>query len=435
MNAEYTRIDFVLLCTNQSNVSVPQMVELLLERLKTSSWIVTFKALITIHHLMNSGNERFEACIASYSQRFQLGQFWDRSSLTGFEMSTHIRKYAAYLDGKREAYRINGFDLCRIKRGREDGGTLARMPFEKLSKVTPIIQTQIDAITGFTLTSVEIMNSIVCAACYLMFKDIIRLYACYNDAMTTVLECFFDLRKPQCKEALEMYRGFILRSDSVTNFLKTAENFGTQRNEIPDLKKAPESLLATLETYCASLEGTSGPRESQHQRVVPSELVTKPITGINVDEQIKAIEDEAKAISLFEQEHQKRKSPQMQSIVKNDSDLGHHEDLLDLDFEIPSTMKTQEHKDSESTVEDLFATLEKNPSPSALQPTFIQSNNPFVSQEATDPMIGLHGAAGKNPFKSNEDQSIALGDLEAFVRTSASQFSKSTQPSKHTQGH
>jgi len=39
------------------NVSIPQLADLLIERTQNSSWVVSFKSLITIHHLMCFGNE------------------------------------------------------------------------------------------------------------------------------------------------------------------------------------------------------------------------------------------------------------------------------------------------------------------------------------------------------------------------------------------
>jgi len=39
------------------NVSIPEVADLLIERSQNSSWVVSFKSLITIHHLMSHGNE------------------------------------------------------------------------------------------------------------------------------------------------------------------------------------------------------------------------------------------------------------------------------------------------------------------------------------------------------------------------------------------
>lgn len=44
-------------CTNEPNVSIPQLANLLIERSQNTNWVVVFKALITVHHLMCYGNE------------------------------------------------------------------------------------------------------------------------------------------------------------------------------------------------------------------------------------------------------------------------------------------------------------------------------------------------------------------------------------------
>ncbi|KAI9546239.1 hypothetical protein NQZ68_028655 [Dissostichus eleginoides] len=44
-------------CTNEMNVSIPQLADTLFERTANSSWVVVFKALIATHHLMMYGNE------------------------------------------------------------------------------------------------------------------------------------------------------------------------------------------------------------------------------------------------------------------------------------------------------------------------------------------------------------------------------------------
>ena len=38
-------------------MSVPEMANHLIERTQSSNWVVVFKALITVHNLMNYGNE------------------------------------------------------------------------------------------------------------------------------------------------------------------------------------------------------------------------------------------------------------------------------------------------------------------------------------------------------------------------------------------
>ena len=64
-------ISDLLQCTNEPNVSVPQMANLLIERTQNTNWVVVFKSLVTIHNLMNYGNEvsvldNYEFCVHSF---------------------------------------------------------------------------------------------------------------------------------------------------------------------------------------------------------------------------------------------------------------------------------------------------------------------------------------------------------------------------------
>lgn len=47
----------LLQCTHEANVSVPQMADLLIQRAQINNWVVVFKSLITVHNIMNYGNE------------------------------------------------------------------------------------------------------------------------------------------------------------------------------------------------------------------------------------------------------------------------------------------------------------------------------------------------------------------------------------------
>lgn len=57
MGPKRKHLDYLLHCTNEQNVSIPSMANLLIERTQNTNWIVVFKALVTVHNLMNYGNE------------------------------------------------------------------------------------------------------------------------------------------------------------------------------------------------------------------------------------------------------------------------------------------------------------------------------------------------------------------------------------------
>ncbi|KAF3841055.1 hypothetical protein F7725_006917 [Dissostichus mawsoni] len=182
----------------------------------SNSWIVVFKALITTHHLMMYGNERLMQYLASRNTLFNLNNFLDKAALQGYNMSTFIRRYSRYLNEKAMSYRLAAVDFTKMKRGAE--GVMRTMNTEKLIKTLPIIQNQLDALLDFQLT-----NGVINTAFMLLFKDSIRLFAAYNEGVINMLEKYFDMKKNQCKEALEIYKTFLNRMTKLSEFLKVAE--------------------------------------------------------------------------------------------------------------------------------------------------------------------------------------------------------------------
>ena len=59
------------------------MADLLIERTQQGSWVVVFKSLVSIHNLMNYGNERFTQYLASNNCSFNLSGFVDKGGVQG----------------------------------------------------------------------------------------------------------------------------------------------------------------------------------------------------------------------------------------------------------------------------------------------------------------------------------------------------------------
>ncbi|XP_059689744.1 clathrin coat assembly protein AP180 isoform X23 [Gavia stellata] len=253
MGPKKKHLDYLIQATNETNVNIPQMADTLFERATNSSWVVVFKALVTTHHLMVHGNERFIQYLASRNTLFNLSNFLDKSGSHGYDMSTFIRRYSRYLNEKAFSYRQMAFDFARVKKGAD--GVMRTMAPEKLLKSMPILQEQIDALLEFDVHPNELTNGVINAAFMLLFKDLIKLFACYNDGVINLLEKFFEMKKGQCKDALEIYKRFLTRMTRVSEFLKVAEQVGIDKGDIPDLTQAPSSLMETLEQHLNSLEG------------------------------------------------------------------------------------------------------------------------------------------------------------------------------------
>ncbi|NXH08517.1 PICAL protein, partial [Loxia leucoptera] len=297
-------------CTNEMNVNIPQLADSLFERTTNSSWVVVFKSLITTHHLMVYGNERFIQYLASRNTLFNLSNFLDKSGLQGYDMSTFIRRYSRYLNEKAVSYRQVAFDFTKVKRGAD--GVMRTMSTEKLLKTVPIIQNQMDALLDFNVNSNELTNGVINAAFMLLFKDAIRLFAAYNEGIINLLEKYFDMKKNQCKEGLDIYKKFLTRMTRISEFLKVAEQVGIDRGDIPDLSQAPSSLLDALEQHLASLEGkkikdsTAASRATTLSNAVSS-LASTGLSLTKVDEREKqaALEEEQALLKALKEQRLK----------------------------------------------------------------------------------------------------------------------------------
>ncbi|XP_049304800.1 phosphatidylinositol-binding clathrin assembly protein LAP isoform X11 [Bactrocera dorsalis] len=257
-------LDYLVHCTNEPNVSIPHLANLLIERSQNTNWVVVYKALITTHHLMAYGNERFMQYLASSNSTFNLSNFLDKGGVQdglsapggrmGYDMSPFIRRYAKYLNEKSLSYRAMAFDFCKVKRGKDEG-SLRTMNADKLLKTLPVLQAQLDALLEFDCQANDLSNGVINMSFMLLFRDLIRLFACYNDGIINLLEKYFDMNKKHARDALDLYKKFLVRMDRVGEFLKVAENVGIDKGDIPDLTKAPSSLLDALEQHLATLEG------------------------------------------------------------------------------------------------------------------------------------------------------------------------------------
>ncbi|XP_057176469.1 phosphatidylinositol binding clathrin assembly protein a isoform X6 [Triplophysa rosa] len=310
MGPKKKHLDYLIQCTNEMNVNIPQLADTLFERTTNTSWVVLFKTLITTHHIMVYGNERFVQYLASRNTLFNLSNFLDKSGLQGYDMSTFIRRYSRYLNEKAVSYRQVAFDFTKVKRGAV--GVMRTMNTEKLLKTIPIIQNQMDALLDFNVNANELTNGVINAAFMLLFKDAIRLFAAYNEGIINLLEKYFDMKKVQCKEGLDIYKKFLTRMTRISEFLKVAEQVGIDRGDIPDLSQAPSSLLDALEQHLASLEGkkvkdsTAASRASTLSNAVSS-LANTGISFTKVDEREKqaALEEEQSRLKALKEQRLK----------------------------------------------------------------------------------------------------------------------------------
>lgn len=236
---------------------------------------------------MSQGNERFIQYLATSNHSFELNDFLDRTTPLGYNMSDFVRRYAKYINDKTISYRTLALDVCKIRSGNDNA--LRTMNMDNLSKTLPIVRQQFDSLLDFGAEPKDLNNGIIMAAFRLLYKDLVRLYVAYQEAIINLLERYFKLSRRKTREALEMYKDYLARMDRVAGFLRVVESVGLDKSEMPDLTNSPASILKVLEEHLAGLEakkrgtGAATPASPEHEQVaedVPSNKENEPTAEV-----------------------------------------------------------------------------------------------------------------------------------------------------------
>ena len=422
MGPKKKHLAYLQALTNEQNISIPDLADALVERSKQQKWVVVFKSLITTHHLMCYGNERFIQHLASRNSLYSLSGFIDKAGVQGYDMSMYIRKYAQYLNEKAVAYRTVAYDFTRIKRGKD--GILRSLDSEKLIKVLPILQKQIDSLLDFDAQPNDLINGVINASFLLLFKDLIRLFACYNDGIINLLEKYFTMKKNHCKEALDLYKKFLTRMNRVSEMLRVAEQVGIDKGDIPDLTKAPNSLLDALEQHLAQLEGKKTEGSSTTSANISTfTSMSSTLNKMDASAQKLALDEEKSKLEAFKKQHDEELQKQdhtkeavaikqppaqtQQTPATTASTQSASSDLLQIFGEATTTANTASAGFGEN-----FNAFPQSGFQAASQPAPIYSNVP--QQQA---------AAQPAPIYSNvpQQQAFGFGAQQPFAASAAQQ--------------
>lgn len=269
----------------------------------------------------------------------------------------------------------------------------------------------------------------------LLYRDLIRLFACFNDGIINLLEKFFGFKgKRECRDALELYKKFLIRMDRVGDFLKTAEAVGIDKGEIPDLTRAPSSLLEALEAHCLQLEGKDPLAASAEVKALSSRIGTLPSSlPLTKEEQYKkALEEEAEVLSKFEKQkratsgsvplsssnnssfliHTKSSPSSSISVVPGavappvPRSLGQSDDSDFNAFLMGDPIETTSTGESKKKVaEDILALFEQNTASINANPAYFQQpsnqlmNNPYLQYHPlTGAAVSTSAVQSSNPF-------------------------------------
>ena len=260
-------LNYLVNMTNEPNVPIPKLVKHLMRRSRNPEWSIAFKTIITIHHLMDYGNERFIQNLASspinHRSFESLCSFVDSNSTIGYNMSIFLRRYSRYINFKVKTYLSTGINFCRTTKQQTTGSSgenlvqleLKNMPLDRLLTIIGLLQQQFDTLLAFDASASNLCNGIINAAFSMLYKDFVKLYLAYQSAIIRLLELYFKVQQLKlAREMLEAYKKFLVRMNKVNDFVHVTDAVGMDKRDMPNISLAPEFSLKLLERHLESLE-------------------------------------------------------------------------------------------------------------------------------------------------------------------------------------
>lgn len=258
-------MNYLVNVTYEPNVSIPTIVKNLMRRARDGpDWSIVFKSLVTIHHLMTYGNEKFIQNLASSSENCRLfknylSSFNDTSSVLAYDMSISLRRYAQYLSLRIRSYKSLGKDFCRAeKQTATKKVTLtddAIISYDKLILTLPIVQELFDLLIAFDVNMKDLNNGIINMAFAMLYKDFVKLYIVYQSLIIKLLDKYFVTRQlKQVELMLKNYRKFLVRMEKVSDFMRIVDMVGLDKSDMPNLSRSPSLPLKLLENYQSDLQ-------------------------------------------------------------------------------------------------------------------------------------------------------------------------------------
>merc|ERR1712131_230623 len=252
------------------------------------------------------------------------------------------------------------------------------MSNDNLLKTLHLVQSQIDALLEFSPNTNELTNGVINACFGLLFKDLIRLFGYYNDGIIYLLQKFFEMKKQQCKDGLEIYKKYLVRMEKIQSFLKVAENVGIDKGDMPDLTSAPSSLLDALQDHLNSLEGKRSGTVS-------------PTTPVSQNEAERVIAEEKRRLEEFARQRGTTNGAPAVSTPSPSKPAS--ADLLDLDMSGTNTLNN---------------IMAMHTAKQQVQQQQIQQPQPF-QQPFGQPSFGMSNPGMANPFGVAQPQQQPMG--------------------------
>ncbi|XP_008786734.2 clathrin coat assembly protein AP180 [Phoenix dactylifera] len=249
----------VLLLTKSSPLAAAACVQALSRRLaRTSTWVVALKSLILAFRALRDAGPDFSREALSVAPRHRrlldLSTFCDDSS---WDFTAFVRTYALYLDARLDSALLG--KLGNLQRRR--GASANRIAGMKLPLILDRIghwQRLLDRAVATRPTGPARTNRLVQISLYAVVRESFDLYRDISDALSLLLDNFFHLEYPACRETFRACTKASKQFEELDSFYSICKKVGIGRlSEYPSVHMISKPLLKTLEEFLKDHENSS----------------------------------------------------------------------------------------------------------------------------------------------------------------------------------
>ena len=291
-------IDVLLQRINTKDVNLDEISVPLVDKLNSHNWATAYKAIITLHFLIQNGNERFLQNICAKKPNFLSTQRFSHGDHAAIRF---LQNHSNYLATKLTVYNNAGFDYCRVRRGAN--GFLRTINTSRVFEHLTYLRRVIESIVLFNPKENDLRTSLVLTSFSKVFKDLTSLYQFFNEGIMILIECFFELDLQKAKRAFELYKYCLSVSGVIKGIFAEAQEVGIDSSDYNSYSTCRTDMIVTMETHIKTLQPKS-----------PENMLNQPIKSVAPPSPLRSIYKQNNSTAVY---HKQQSLP---TIITRDKD-------------------------------------------------------------------------------------------------------------------
>ncbi|KAI6654167.1 Clathrin coat assembly protein [Oopsacas minuta] len=242
-------LDTLLQRINTKDANLDEVSNPIVDRLHSTNWQVSYKSILTLHYLIQNGNEKFLQNICAKKPNFLISQ---RHAWSEHKAIRFLQSHSHYLATKLSVYNNAGFDYCRVRRGQN--GFLRTINQNRVFEHLAYLRKIVEAIVLFNPTENDLRTALVLTSFSKVFKDLTVLVQFLNEGMIILIERFFELDLEKAQKAFDLYKYFTSVSGIIKGIFAEAQEVGIDQSDYSSYPTYRRDMVVTMETHIKSLQ-------------------------------------------------------------------------------------------------------------------------------------------------------------------------------------